>query len=312
MFNPFRRRPRGPAPVILLPVVDEPIDPNYPLPKIPAGWTPDNISIEEKRLHLIEQAKAAPGLPDNSIPEMYNTQDEIAADTARREFDMHVRQITAANDAIEKLSGKRMSQLTQPELAILHTQLGIDSRTGKFEPPPAPVKDPATLLGPGQAGRPPPPAGPARPAGRAPPVTTPTTPTPSIGTQPVPHRGMPPVVIPRRVATPAALVGTAPVGPTIAPTTVVPPVVPHLPTQTFAINAAPATLVAEAARTAKEYADAKAASKAGYDALATIDVAMAEAQRAAGAPYEAQLKKKAEDAAIAAANAGGSGGSGGP
>ncbi|KAG4434786.1 hypothetical protein IFR05_009721 [Cadophora sp. M221] len=129
------RRIFGKGEAIAAVVVELPEDPPipndpHPLPKIPPGWKPDNISAEEKRLHLIELAKQTPGFPDPSIPEWYHTQDEIEVARIRADA-MHRLNDIAANDAeVARTYGKAKSQATAVEWSTWQRQCGIDPRTG--------------------------------------------------------------------------------------------------------------------------------------------------------------------------------------
>lgn len=119
------------------PEEDPPIpnDP-YPLPEIPPGWTPDNISIEEKRLQVTELARNTDGFPSRAIPEYYYTHDEIETHRAMHEYTERTRAIQAATEAIEKLTRKKHATLSMQELRNAHTQLNIDPLTGMFLPNP--------------------------------------------------------------------------------------------------------------------------------------------------------------------------------
>ncbi|KAH6720611.1 hypothetical protein BKA61DRAFT_237726 [Leptodontidium sp. MPI-SDFR-AT-0119] len=116
--------------VVVEPPEDPPIpnDP-HPLPKIPPGWVPDNISAKEKRLRLIELAKQTPGFPDPAIPEWYHTQDEIEVARIRAETTRQLNEI-AANDAeVARKYGKEKSQATAVEWATWQRRCGVDPRT---------------------------------------------------------------------------------------------------------------------------------------------------------------------------------------
>ncbi|KAH7327059.1 hypothetical protein BKA65DRAFT_480780 [Rhexocercosporidium sp. MPI-PUGE-AT-0058] len=117
--------------VVVEPPEDPPIpnDP-HPLPKIPPGWTPDNISAEEKRLRLIELAKQTPGFPDPAVPEWYHTQEEIEVARIREQTARRLADI-AANDAeVERRFGKKKANATAVEWTAWQEACGIVPRTG--------------------------------------------------------------------------------------------------------------------------------------------------------------------------------------
>ncbi|KAL2060649.1 hypothetical protein VTL71DRAFT_9290 [Oculimacula yallundae] len=106
-----------------------PDDP-YALPKIPARWKPDNISLEEKRLRLIEEAKATRGFPDPKIQEYYHTQEEIEVGRVRAETLRGMTEM-AANDAeVARALGKDKSKVTAKDWAAKQVSLNINPRTG--------------------------------------------------------------------------------------------------------------------------------------------------------------------------------------
>ncbi len=135
LFNPFRRAAAPPTIAHPESEEDSPI-PNdlYPLPKIPPGWTPSNISMDEKRLQVIEIARNTDGFPNPAILEYYYTQDEIETQKATREYTERMMATQAATDAIEKLTRKKHTALSLQELRNAQRQLGIDPRTGMFLP----------------------------------------------------------------------------------------------------------------------------------------------------------------------------------
>ncbi|CZT05757.1 uncharacterized protein RCO7_03915 [Rhynchosporium graminicola] len=111
---------------------EDPSIPNdpYPLPRLPVGWKPANISAEEKRLRLIEGAKQTPGFPDPAIPEYYHTQEEIEVARARAETSRRMTEI-AANDAEVALSFKKnKSEVPLDDWRQRQIERGINPYTG--------------------------------------------------------------------------------------------------------------------------------------------------------------------------------------
>ena len=115
-------------PEAIIEPVEEPPNPNdpHPLPRIPAGWKPDNISAEEKRLWLIELAKQTPGFPDPNIKEYYHTQEEIEVLCVQDEYQRSQDEIIANNAEVERVFGKTRDQVTWQQWA--EWQVGIGTR----------------------------------------------------------------------------------------------------------------------------------------------------------------------------------------
>ena len=113
--------------------VEEPPNPNdpHPLPRIPAGWKPDNISAEEKRLRLIELAKQTPGFPDPNIKEYYHTQEEIEVMRMQEEYQRSQDEILANNAEVERVFGKTRDQVTWQQWAEWQRALNISPSTGR-------------------------------------------------------------------------------------------------------------------------------------------------------------------------------------
>ncbi|KAH7379870.1 hypothetical protein BKA64DRAFT_765442 [Cadophora sp. MPI-SDFR-AT-0126] len=117
--------------------IDEPPEepPNqndpHPLPLIPAGWKPDNISAEEKHLWLIELAKKTPGFPDPNIKEYYHTQEEIRVMHVREEHQRKQDQIAARDAEISRAFGRPRDRVTWQEWAEWERISNINPTTGR-------------------------------------------------------------------------------------------------------------------------------------------------------------------------------------
>ncbi|KAK0114207.1 hypothetical protein ONS95_013707 [Cadophora gregata] len=126
-------RTEGQEPEAVIELPEDPPNPNdsHPLPRIPAGWKPDNISAEEKLLRLIELAKQTPGFPDPNIKEYYHTQQEIETMRVREEH-QRIQDEIAANDAeITRISGKLKDQVTFQQWTQWQKMLNINPNTGR-------------------------------------------------------------------------------------------------------------------------------------------------------------------------------------
>ena len=120
-------------PEAIIEPVEEPPNPNdpHPLPRIPAGWKPDNISAEKKRLRLIELAKQTPGFPDPNIKEYYHTQEEIEVLRVQDEYQRSQDEIIANNAEVERVFGKTRDQVTWQQWAEWQRALNISPSTGR-------------------------------------------------------------------------------------------------------------------------------------------------------------------------------------
>ncbi|KAI6712480.1 hypothetical protein JHW43_004963 [Diplocarpon mali] len=144
-YNPYRYIPRArTAPITLGPepeTEDPPIpDDPYPLPRIPRGWVPENISKEEQRLRLIEKVRETPGFP--TLPEYYYTQDEIEAIDAREKFAEQARQVQESTRLMEAFTRKPAAQMTREDIVRAQKALGINARTGFVDPKLTPTLPP--------------------------------------------------------------------------------------------------------------------------------------------------------------------------
>ncbi|PVH83982.1 hypothetical protein DL98DRAFT_569341 [Cadophora sp. DSE1049] len=124
-------------------IVEPPEDPPnhndpHPLPRIPAGWKPDNISAEEKRLRLIELAKQTPGFPDPNIKEYYHTQEEIEVLRVKEEYQLRQAEIAADDAEVTRVFGKTKDQVTWQQWAEWQGLLNINPNTGRFFNPAKP------------------------------------------------------------------------------------------------------------------------------------------------------------------------------
>ncbi|KAE9366693.1 hypothetical protein N431DRAFT_77764 [Stipitochalara longipes BDJ] len=111
----------------------------YPLPKIPAHWIPDSVSIAQKRAHVLELAKEDEAFPNPEILEYFHTPAEIQQINIQRQWDLFAMKRQVADAAVEQHTGKKFDRLSQEELNKAYKELGINQLNGIFNDDPKSV-----------------------------------------------------------------------------------------------------------------------------------------------------------------------------
>ena len=122
IFSPFKRKATP---------EDRPVD-RFALPDIPAGWNPDNVSVQEKRKDIIETAKSTAGFP--KADGLYYTSEEIAAIKRRKARDFNRTEIARARSVVEHLTGRPYDKISHHDLRGLQDVLNIDPWMERVRP----------------------------------------------------------------------------------------------------------------------------------------------------------------------------------
>lgn len=105
----------------------------FPLPKPPMDYRPTNISLDFKRHQVVNALKRNAGSITREIPELYHSQEEIEGFKRLAQWRKHVQGVEIANKAIEKFTGRPVSELTPQQLNDSRRALQIDLTMGTFD-----------------------------------------------------------------------------------------------------------------------------------------------------------------------------------
>lgn len=115
---------------------EPPVD-RYALPQIPAGWQPDNVSLEEKRRDVAERVRHSDGFPQEL--EHYYNQEEIAVMRAQEAKTRNEKLRAEARALVEARERRPYNELTRVQIRAAQIALGIDPLTEILRPqPPTP------------------------------------------------------------------------------------------------------------------------------------------------------------------------------
>jgi hypothetical protein len=114
-------------------VSEPPVD-CYALPQIPAGWQPDNVSLEEKRRDVAERARHSDGFPQEL--EHYYNQEEIAVMRAQEAKTPNEKLQAEARALVKARERRPCNELTRVQIREAQIALGIDSLTEILRPQP--------------------------------------------------------------------------------------------------------------------------------------------------------------------------------